>query len=566
MTEKQKQTVDTIKQIALMIEQGKMSLEMCPVSDLKTVLYCVLDYKDNMDITKQVVEQYCELLEKTISNAQISDCCKLLMIMAHYISYELEKNAIYKEEYSQVVQELQNIKNKNHLYDEIIDCYKQNKIDEGFINEHTYQSLVAIKEKGNIELFKKVSKEIHDLQIENIKLKENKKIVFFLKDSAEWSCEELYKKYAANPKYNVEIVVAPFFVGTEKTIYDTYFNTINYFKDCGYNTIGIYDVYQGRYKSWREIGIPDIVIHLNPHYTAFRQTGSICNFPLSILNVYIPYGFMIYGNTEHQFNQLSHMLYWKIFCESVIHKEMAKKYSDIGDMNVVNSGYVKMDSFYLDNKIEYRKIWKISGNADEKNVKRIIYAPHWSVKDAFTGFGNFDKIYNEIYNYAKENQATTSWVFRPHPMLRAGVVQQGVFNDEHEYDKYLDMWNKLPNAQVIEGGTYIDIFKSSDAMILDSVSFMAEYLYLHKPMLFLTRERNTFNDFGNALVEVLYKTEGGNFEGIKEFIENVVIDEKDFMKKQRECFFENYLDYYKINGLYASDYIFNYINEIINER
>lgn len=67
-------------------------------------------------------------------------------------------------------------------------------------------------------------------------------------------------------------------------------------------------------------------------------------------------------------------------------------------------------------------------------------------------------------------------------------------------------------------------------------------------------------------MEVLYKTEGGNFEGIKEFIENVVIDEKDFMKKQRECFFENYLDYYKINGLYASDYIFNYINEIINER
>lgn len=104
--------------------------------------------------------------------------------------------------------------------------------------------------------------------------------------------------------------------------------------------------------------MPDIVFHLNPHYKAFAESSNICNFPLSILNVYIPYGIMIYGNVRQQYNQLSHMLYWKIFCETPLHKEMASKYADIGDINVVCSGYVKMDTFFdtcLQEKEKYGK-------------------------------------------------------------------------------------------------------------------------------------------------------------------------------------------------------------------
>ena len=47
-------------------------------------------------------------------------------------------------------------------------------------------------------------------------------------------------------------------------------------------------------------------------------------------------------------------------------------------------------------------------------------------------------------------------------------------------------------------GEYRAYFASSDAMILDSVSFMAEYLYVHKPALFLTREGERFNEFGET--------------------------------------------------------------------
>lgn len=244
---------------------------------------------------------------------------------------------------------------------------------------------------------------------------------------------------------------------------------------------------------------------------------------------------------------------------------MAEKYSDIGDFNVVSSGFVRMDSFYRDEPEPERDIWKISPDADKKNVRKIIYAPHWSIRDGAAGFGNFDKTYMQMYNYAKENAAATSWVLRPHPMLRAGSVAQGMFQSEQEYDEYLDMWNRLPNAKVIESGTYSDIFKSSDSMVLDSISFLGEYLYVHKPMLFLTRERNTFNDFGRELANVLYKADGGAFDAIRNFVENTVIQNDDYMLKEREAFFEKYLDYYKNNGMLASEYIYEYIDNAVKK-
>lgn len=566
MIEEQKKLVETIEQISAMIENGKMPLELCPVSDLEQAFSCALNYNSTDNDSEQMVSDFSILFDKMVEEKQKKESAMLLQFVAHVILYELEKRSFYDKKCAELVAKIEKIEEANNLYEEIIKHYHEKTINEEFLESHTYHSLVEVKKRGDMELFKKISSTVYETIIDRLRKKDTIKIVFFLKDSAEWSCEELYKKYSRSDKYEITIVVAPFFVGTQKTITDTYTNTIEYFKERNIPVVGIYDIYQSRYKSWKEIGLPDIVFHLNPHYTAFNGSSNICNFPLSILNVYIPYGMMIYGNVEHQFNQLSHMLYWKIFCETKCHKEMAKKYSDIGDYNVVDSGYVKMDTLLNTDIASNRKIWKISPKADEKKVKKIIYAPHWSVKDAFTGFGNFDKIYMELYEYVKNNQETTSWVFRPHPMLRAGVVQQGIFKSEKEYDEYLDKWNELPNAQVIEEGMYNDIFMTSDAMILDSVSFLAEYLYMHKPMLFLTRERNTFNDFGKELVQVLYKVDGADFTGIEKFIREIVLSENDYMMEEREKFYTKYLDYINNNGMTASEYIYHYIEKYLIDK
>ena len=560
MTNEQNEIITTIEKMLEMVKSGELPLDMCPISNFRTVYYCALCYANDIKLAEQIAEEYCTVLQSLAANGARTEFCMMLEIMIKSMKYEYEKRSYYEKQNKILADKLEEMQNGTSVFDEILQCYEKNGINEKFLEDHTYQSLVSVKEKGSIELFKEISAKVYETALNCIRKKQVKKIVFLLKDSAEWSCEELYKRFNETSGYEVCVAVAPFFAGSQQAVSKMYLDTVQYFRERKIDTVEMYDIQKNRYKSWEEIGMPDIVFHLNPHYKAFAESSNICNFPLSILNVYIPYGIMIYGNVRQQYNQLSHMLYWKIFCETPLHKEMASKYADIGDINVVCSGYVKMDTFFDTCLQEKRKIWKISPRADEKKIKKIIYAPHWSIKDAVTGFGNLDKIYKSLYEYVKENETSTSWVFRPHPMLRVGAVQQGIFKSEEEYEEYLEMWRQLPNAQVIENGMYTDIFESSDAMILDSITFLGEYIYMHKPMLFLTRDRNTFNDFGKELVRVLYKTDGGNLEGIKNFVEKNVIGNEDPMKERREEFFEKYMDYRNQNGMLASEYIKQYID------
>ena len=560
MTNEQNEIITTIEKMLEMVKSGELPLDMCPISNFRTVYYCALCYANDIKLAEQIAEEYCTVLQSLAANGARTEFCMMLELMIKSMKYEYEKRSYYEKQNKILADKLEEMQNGTSVFDEILQCYEKNGINEKFLEDHTYQSLVSVKEKGSIELFKEISAKVYETALNCIRKKQVKKIVFLLKDSAEWSCEELYKRFNETSGYEVCVAVAPFFAGSQQAVSKMYLDTVQYFRERKIDTVEMYDIQKNRYKSWEEIGMPDIVFHLNPHYKAFAESSNICNFPLSILNVYIPYGIMIYGNVRQQYNQLSHMLYWKIFCETPLHKEMASKYADIGDINVVCRGYVKMDTFFDTCLQEKRKIWKISPRADEKKIKKIIYAPHWSIKDAVTGFGNFDKIYKSLYEYVKKNETSTSWVFRPHPMLRVGAVQQGIFKSEEEYEEYLEMWRQLPNAQVIENGMYTDIFESSDAMILDSISFLGEYIYMHKPMLFLTRDRNTFNDFGKELVRVLYKTDGGNLEGIKNFVEKNVIGNEDPMKERREEFFEKYMDYRNQNGMLASEYIKQYID------
>ena len=97
---------------------------------------------------------------------------------------------------------------------------------------------------------------------------------------------------------------------------------------------------------------------------------------------------------------------------------------------------------------------------------------------------------------------------KPHPNLCFAVIEAGLFKSEEDYLAYLQEWDSLPNAKVVTGGYYQDVFKTSDAMILDSASFIAEYQYTHKPMLFLTREGETFNPLGQRILDVSYTADG----------------------------------------------------------
>ncbi|MGO4972132.1 hypothetical protein ACTQ56_09085 [[Clostridium] aminophilum] len=136
-------------------------------------------------------------------------------------------------------------------------------------------------------------------------------------------------------------------------------------------------------------------------------------------------------------------------------------------------------------------------------------------------------------------------------------MQQGLFSSYEEYDRYFAAWNELPNARAIDESRYIDYFLTSDAMILDSSSFIGEYLYVQKPVLYLTRPEQGFTDLGEAVVNTYYRAPGWDLMEIERFITDVVLEGKDPLKNEREKVFEEYLDYYRLNGKLSHEIIFD---------
>lgn len=451
---------------------------------------------------------------------------------------------------------------------DIMELYLNAGLDENSISRFTYHYLASVKWCCGIDTFMELSAVIHKLNISRIRRKGKIKVAFLNAFASVWACTMLYDILRASKSFEPYIIVAPFHNGTEDTIMETYTKTVNYFKENGYELIEGYDVVNGRQLTWRELGTPDIIVHQNPHYKSFREDFAIYNIPLKVLNIYIPYAFMANNDYRLQFNQMSHLLYWKIFCETKVQLRQFREHSDIGNTNVICSGYVKMDNF-LDKsaKRDIKDIWKLPpGCNDGENIVKIIYAPHHSLFSGIFGYATFMDNYMFIYEIAKKYKDTTSWVFKPHPLLKMQTIKEGLFKNEQEFDDYTRMWDALTNAKTVGEEPYYDLFKTSDGMIFDSQSFRTEYLYVDKPSLYLKRKGHdysqSFDELGLKVLGVLYSVDGDDYEGIQEYIERVLFCGEDSKKEERRALYEEYLDYYKYNGdRYGSEVIYEFLCE-----
>lgn len=172
--------------------------------------------------------------------------------------------------------------------------------------------------------------------------------------------------------------------------------------------------------------------------------------------------------------------------------------------------------------------------------KRIIWAPHFTVTNDRTPhtFSNFFQYYNFFYEFTRDHP-NIEVVLRPHPELFEHMVATGLKSRE-ESNAYRNHFNLLPNGQVYEGGDIFSMFRQSDALILDSISFLAEYLPTGKPICFLdSRRRQRLNPMGEQLLHSYYIA--WDAEEIAEFIQTVVVEENDFRKLERQRAATKYL-------------------------
>lgn len=440
---------------------------------------------------------------------------------------------------------------KKIIFGKKIIKYYNNKDDEKLLNLK-YEHLLYLSD-NDLKLFKEIKNYIEQKNIERLKNKTQLKVGFILYTSSMWSCDSLYKLLLEDMKYDPYVIIGKAAGDTPQNSLKTYNSTLKYFKDNNYQ---VYDINNSNVE---DINKFDLLFYMTPFDLDLPQLN-IKKIKMNILTTYVSYSFMI-ASRDWKYNMPMYKLVWKFFADSIMYKDLVGKYCKTGNDNVVFCGYTKMDEL-INNEINDENIWKIP-NTDKK-VYKIIYAPHHSVFDEKAGFSTFDLNYKFILELAKKYSDCTSWIIKPHPQLGGRIVKNGFFNDISDYNNYLNEWDNLPNAKVITDGTYFDLFKTSDTMILDSVSFLVEYQYVHKPLLFLTRNTQKFNEFGDKVKEVLYNVDGSDFDGIEKYLKEVIFNNDDTMKKDREEFFEKYLDYVKYNnGKNASESIYQFLNKSI---
>ena len=168
-----------------------------------------------------------------------------------------------------------------------------------------------------------------------------------------------------------------------------------------------------------------------------------------------------------------------------------------------------------------------------------------------------------MYEFAKTHPEI-SWVFKPHPNLFQAATSSKIFPSNKAWRDYCQKWDDLPNARFYTGAYYQDIFATSDGIINDSISFTAEYQYVNKPMIFLTRDdKISYNYLIEKILKGCYTVGGKDFDGIAAMIQRVFIEGDDFKAAERKAVFDKYLNYPKDNGMLASEFIYkNIVDEL----
>lgn len=393
-----------------------------------------------------------------------------------------------------------------------------------------YKFAYRIRNKKRIRLVQRN----HQRALENVRKKEKIKVVFFLIHEAIWKYEALYKLFEHDERYDPLVVVCPIITFGEENMLREMNQAFNTFTYKGYKVLKSLDENTGEWLDVKKKIKPDIIFFTNPHKLT-KNEYYIENF-LDVLTCYVPYAFVVIHSIEMHYNQFFQFALWKHFVETDFQRNYALHYFPLKKNNICKTGYPSLDRVFQNNYIP-KSVWKNLENPEK--VKKIIWAPHHTIsgQGADLDYSSFKFLSDFFLNILKKNE-NIQVAFKPHPLLKPKLYRDKDWG-EGRTNKYYDAWNTIPNGQ-LEEGDYVDLFFSSDALILDSASFMVEYLYTQKPLLFTildTGIRDRFNSFGKLVFDHLYHSENQN--EIEKFIENVVIAGNDFKVQDRLKILEN---------------------------
>ena len=420
------------------------------------------------------------------------------------------------------------------------------------MNYHYFKNLAWTASKDD---YNALIERVFSASVQRIRRKDKIKIGFTMVEAAHWCGKDLYDFFANDERFETTVFLClDFNKPATDVIKNDFIRGVEQLKSHGINVVAVDD---------KNATLPtqDVLIYLSPYLSRFPVFFNLNNVTARTLSTHIPYAFDTSFHVKEFYSFELFLILWKVFFSSAVTFDIYKKKCVIGMSRGFYSGYPRMDIFFKpDTKFHFD--WKMT----RPDAKKLIWAPHHSIKgDPSIRYATFQWNYKFMYELAKANPAI-SWVFKPHPWLLYKAVREKVFPSAEDFQKYLQAWNDLPNAIVYTGGYYQDIFATSDALIHDCGSFSAEYQYMDKPMIYLTRPEQKHNELGEEILKVSYLVDGKDFKGIAALLQKLLIEGKDDKAAERKNVFDKYLNYPKTNGMLASEFIYRNIADEFKTR
>lgn len=362
-------------------------------------------------------------------------------------------------------------------------------------------------------------KQSHKTRIKKIRKSNKARVIFLAGSLAMWRYQKIYEILSSDQRFEIIILICPPAMRKDNntiTELESYFNMLKM------PFINAYNIDCNKYiTEWD----PDIIFYCQPYDSALGNAFD-CEHNLRRLLCYVPYA-LLTVNKSFAYNCLLHNCAWRYYQATELHLRTSRQLSMNYGENIRVVGEPHADDFAK--PVDYDPWIK---HEDGKIRKRIIWAPHASIqKVSSLNRHGFLWLHNAMLHFAEKYKDSIQIAFKPHPYLKDSLRE---IWGETKTKEYYEKWERAENTQ-IETGEFIDLFKTSDALIHDCGSFTGEYIFTGKPVMFTTQDitelYNSADYFGIECLNCHYF--GKNVAEVEKFIIDIINNAEDSLLEKR---------------------------------
>ena len=359
------------------------------------------------------------------------------------------------------------------------------------------------------------------------------RIVFLAANLAMWKYQKLYERLSKDPRFTLSVVIIPFDSIQGEQRKRVIAELMDYFSERNIPAIDAGQIPD--LEDWYQHTLdPDLVFYPQPYDNIFKGPLD-CTSNRKRLSAYIPYA--AYSVMEPWlYNCRLCNTAWRLYYDGEYNRSLGQKYAWNKGKNIKVVGYALADSLLSPPE---QDPWK----RQDSLKKRIIWAPHFSGvnPENLLSRGSFLWLNQTMKEMSVKYKDLIQITFKPHPRLLTELYGTNGWGKQ-KADEYYAWWQQQDNTQ-FENGQYLDLFKTSDAMIHDCCSFSIDYLYTRKPVLFATTDPESVSHNLDTLGKEAFAVHelGSDKDDIENFILRVIHGDEGPKAMERQAFFDSRL-------------------------